>query len=381
LHERFGDPPLFVYKWTGKNSHGQRRKAALKLREELTNWVQEHKTARHFLICHSHGGSVALTALEDPDLREKIAGVVCMATPFFVARQRDLGPNPRAHAAGAVVLIMFLTIGLVSLFVVPTSWSGLARLAVTISATAIVMGVLVPLLVTWQRYAQKLLSKLPPVAVEPDRVLIIRSPNDEASGSLSFVQLVAHVCVRLYVRAVRLYDRFEKAANGWAKRKAMTIIVAGVSFVATLGLLVAAGAVLEWQDGSRSFVHVCAIVIAFMPLLICVPALFLSLGRVGEATFYFRMAAESVVWPIIFVLSIFLLPLGWETAVANILLDITAETTPAGSWRIHLIEPPNREESGSDSFPLMHSVVYENPRVFQLIGDWIAQTSASTPPG
>jgi hypothetical protein len=270
---------------------------------------------------------------------------------------------------------------LVSHFLVPASWSDPARLSVTIAATALVMGVLIYLLAKWRKYAQKLLSELPPVAVEPDRVLIIRSPNDEASGSLSFVQLVAHVCVRLYVRTVRLYERFADAAKGWAKRKVLMLTVAAVSFVATLGLLVAAAAVLSWEEGSQDWVHVCAIVIACMPLLICVPALFLFFGRVDEATIYIRVAAESVVWPIIFLLSVFLLPLGWETAIANILLDITAETTPAGSWRIHLIDPPPRADSGNDSLPLMHSVVYENPRVFQLICDWIAHTCAAAPPG
>jgi len=64
------------------------------------------------------------------------------------------------------------------------------------------------------------------------------------------------------------------------------------------------------------------------------------------------------------------LPFGWQVAFANILLDVTAESTPPGSWEIHLIEPPTSEEIGGPVPPLMHKV-YENPRVQTKLGQWI----------
>jgi hypothetical protein len=78
------------------------------------------------------------------------------------------------------------------------------------------------------------------------------------------------------------------------------------------------------------------------------------------------------VWPVIVLLSVLLLPIGREVALANILLDVTAETTPPGSWMVHLMEPPTSEELGKDVLPLMHSVVYENSRVLEFVCDWIA---------
>src|SRR5262245_25972053 len=78
----------------------------------------------------------------------------------------------------------------------------------------------------------------------------------------------------------------------------------------------------------------------------------------------------ALTWLMIPLLSILMLAFGWQAAIANILLDVTAETTPPGSWEIHLIEPPTSEELGVPVPPLMHSV-YENPRVHRKLSEWI----------
>jgi hypothetical protein len=86
---------------------------------------------------------------------------------------------------------------------------------------------------------------------------------------------------------------------------------------------------------------------------------------------YFGSVLAILIWLMIPVLSMLLvLPFGWQAAFANILLDVTAETTPPGSWEIHLIEPPTSEEIRGPVPPLMHKV-YENPRVQRKLGEWI----------
>lgn len=46
--------------------------------------------ASTYLICHSHGGNVALMAmLQSPNLRRVVAGIVCLSTPFFRAKPND----------------------------------------------------------------------------------------------------------------------------------------------------------------------------------------------------------------------------------------------------------------------------------------------------
>ena len=75
-------------------------------------------------------------------------------------------------------------------------------------------------------------------------------------------------------------------------------------------------------------------------------------------------------WLMIALLSILMLPFGWQVAVANILLDVTAETTPPGCWEVQLIEAPASEELEVAAPPLMHKV-YENPRVQETLCEWI----------
>jgi hypothetical protein len=59
-------------------------------------------------------------------------------------------------------------------------------------------------------------------------------------------------------------------------------------------------------------------------------------------------------------------------ALANILLDVTAETTPTGSWTVHMFQAPTARELGTNAVPLMHSVVYENPHALAFIAKWMA---------
>ena len=65
----------------GETAHG---------RDPLQPQVPASDT-RHFVIAHSHGGNIALYALRDPAVRERITGVATLATPFLIARERNLG--------------------------------------------------------------------------------------------------------------------------------------------------------------------------------------------------------------------------------------------------------------------------------------------------
>lgn len=79
--------PPFV--WSGNNSHQARLQAGLELAEHLKEQVARHPKARHVLICHSHGGNVALYALRKGKLRRRIHSVVCLATPFIHCSPRN----------------------------------------------------------------------------------------------------------------------------------------------------------------------------------------------------------------------------------------------------------------------------------------------------
>lgn len=361
---------VFPFRWTGGNSHTARRQASEDLKKALTQRLQDYSAARHYLICHSHGGNVALRAMADSSLQEKIDGIVCLATPFLVARERDLGRNPLKHLVGALVVVMFLTIWMMDQ-VLPASWPAWGRFAAVVLVSSIVMGAFAVLVNKWREYAERLRRDLASPAIKRDRILIIRSPADEASGALALFQFISQLSVRMYIRTFMIYERFEVAVNGWAKQKGKMLAVAAGAFMAIVGFVFVIAS-LPWESGYESWANVAAVVGVFVSLLVSLEAFLLVLGWVEVATVFFRLAASAVVWPVIILLSVLLLPFGREVAMANILLDVTAEATPPGSWIVHLIEPPTSKELNKDALPLMHSLVYENPRVLKFVCDWIA---------
>ena len=100
---------------------------------------------------------------------------------------------------------------------------------------------------------------------------------------------------------------------------------------------------------------------------------------VEGVTIPFRLLVSALLWPVVGLLSLLLVvPFGWQAAVANIFLDVTAETTPVGFWETHLIEPPTSEELGRPVVPLVH-MVYENPQVLRLVAEWIASRGLTVP--
>jgi hypothetical protein len=75
--------------WSGGNSYMARQQAGNDLRQRLSEDVQRHRDAHHFVVAHSHGGNVALYALNDPRLAKSMSGLVTLATPFLTCAPRN----------------------------------------------------------------------------------------------------------------------------------------------------------------------------------------------------------------------------------------------------------------------------------------------------
>src|SRR5687767_4166953 len=82
LSERFGTAVVSPYDWRGWNSTRSRLRAANELVSRL-----RHFEGPHFLIGHSHGGSVALYAALKLSA-EGLGGVVSLNTPFVSVHRR-----------------------------------------------------------------------------------------------------------------------------------------------------------------------------------------------------------------------------------------------------------------------------------------------------
>jgi surfactin synthase thioesterase subunit len=85
LVEKLDRPLAWIpFIWSGANSFHARNAAA----EELATRLAQHFTlapnAEHVVVCHSHGGSVAVNAARLLDLRGEnhISKIISMASPF-----------------------------------------------------------------------------------------------------------------------------------------------------------------------------------------------------------------------------------------------------------------------------------------------------------
>lgn len=88
LEERLDAPVTFrCVTWSGRNAVEARMEGARRLVEELRSQMQD-SDAVLFVIAHSHGGNLAMYAMRDPAIRSRVAGLVTMATPFVVASRR-----------------------------------------------------------------------------------------------------------------------------------------------------------------------------------------------------------------------------------------------------------------------------------------------------
>ena len=110
------------FEWSGHNSHRARFKAAERLGAFLNNVRSQYPDAQLFLICHSHGGNIALYALRDEELRGAVAGFIFLSTPFIVCTRRAFLASGSRYAGIEEGIIGYVVVqGVVSLII---HWAG-----------------------------------------------------------------------------------------------------------------------------------------------------------------------------------------------------------------------------------------------------------------
>jgi len=73
--------------WSGKNSYRDRKLASVCLRKQLLAHFSAEPDVCHYVVAHSHGGNVALRAVNNSMLLARaVKGIVSIATPFIVLK-------------------------------------------------------------------------------------------------------------------------------------------------------------------------------------------------------------------------------------------------------------------------------------------------------
>lgn len=371
LKARFGDSVgIERLRWSGANSFEGRREATGLLRTHILGGAGED--VMHVVVAHSHAGNVVAYAARDPEVGARLAGVVTMATPFIVARKRNLG-----HVGFAIgqALVLWLVL---ALYWFASSWLGpLLGSAPAAELTAgykvalivgLVLLVEVPgllLAAAARRSSALLLDELALAPLTRERMLILRAMADEASAVITFLQLPSMLSTLVFGRFARAADAVVDWAGRTVKRPLLAFGAYVLLFVASL---LPAWLVL-WATGSQPLMYV---VLIGLMCLSYGPLVFMMLRNRHLA--YVTVAGSLAIpmAPVLVVIALAAgLAYGKRFAPAILDLDVSVESTPIGAYLLTLLSPAAASDPDRAG-GLLHSVLYDDERAIGLICDFVA---------
>ncbi len=371
LKARFGDSVgIERLRWSGANSFEGRREATGMLREHILGAAGED--VMHVVVAHSHAGNVVAYAARDPDVDARLAGVVTMATPFIVARKRNLGHVGFAIGQALVLWLVLALYGLASSWLGPLFGSAPAAELSDGYKVALIGGLVLLvelpgllLAAAAQRASALLLDELALAPLTRERMLILRAMADEASAVITFLQWPS-------VLATLVFGRFARAADAvvdWAGRIVRRPLLAFGAYVLLFVASLLPASLALWATGSQALMYV--VLIGFMGLSYG-PLVFMMLRNRHLA---YVTAAGSLAIPMAPVLVVIALAAGLaygkRFAPAILDLDVSVESTPIGTHLLTLLAPAAASDPDRPG-GLLHSVLYDDERAIGLICDFVA---------
>lgn len=328
LAERFGRSVDFIsFPWKGSNLAGVRQRAALDLTERIKELPAD--VGPVVLIAHSHGGNVALWALDgDQEVRRRVAAVVCLNTPFFAGLPRNTEVLSIAFSVGVAAAVG----GLGFTFGLPGAIAFVAAFLSLLAVIFIAFKVLVP-------KRDGVLAQLRGPSLDDVPILCVQTTDDEASSWLAFLETQLNT-------PFLFLNLLSRRQGGW-------MLLLAAAFVSVL-LLVFYG-VLPGEDwvfglmwGIPGALVAGTMTVSWLGSLL-VRRLALGLQTVGLSWFY------------------------------DLLVRVSAYPVPIHCRSHELMVV--RDRIRSDRLGLSHSVIYEDQVVLDRVGHWIERHIASHPTG
>lgn len=378
--------------WSGGNMVGARWRAALRLRQKIERGVKAYPDAKHFVIAHSHGGNVALSALSDEDVSKKVSGVITLATPFLSAKV----VKPRELIDFGVGLFAALFAGWCVILAGVAQGHGWAWWLPALLTCLVVLGLL--WLGGWLNdqmhdFAKRLVARMPSVLPPPDKLAVVRVEGDEAIATLAGARFAGS--------SVRLFWRFLTApAFRWMADLLEAVDYGGLhaiqeklreqilkSQTPSTFPRTAPGAPdlftpppqylppqpSPWEEAwqnAKPLLWQLIPVVAVESYKVLSPGwrlvLLCLVGLYGvPAAIALLLVVLSV--PVGILTSVTLFPCGWAVPLAGPYLQLAAEPTPTGRSSVFQF-PGGGGDKGLD-----HSYAYQNERVWDFAADWIAE--------
>lgn len=242
IFARIGCPiEVVAFPWSGRNSFAARAEAARSFAAHLRNSLLAYPNARHVVLAHSHGGTVAAHALSmlphDQLLaRKQVAALVCLATPFAYSKTGTETDRTLHSVAVASVVVASLALLLASY------WSGFREVnGALLSLIGIGAGILLSAVFRFgaSEAPEEYYSGQP--VSRHVRTFIMRETRDEAALAIGLTQVVRAATSYLF----RLHDDVPRF------RRPQTLFVQAAIVAASLAAaLTLVAAVIGQQSAS-----------------------------------------------------------------------------------------------------------------------------------
>ncbi len=355
--------------------------------------ARDNPDADLFVVGHSHGGSVALYAMKEDSIGKSIRGVACLSTPFLVTRRRnnifwqvesEAQKNVLRDAFYAAMFSMLLAAIVTTYALMTRPWqkfdigrypketmevllavyaAGLVAHLISGKARSAVTQRSLECIARFVRSTVTIEKALDLNGLSSKRIFIARSIADEASSFIGSAQLVAWLATRVWLEMERLgsraagglvqnvfpdfvYKHFPRTLFGTVR---LFLVSAGLA----LGLFIGGIALLGFGLRGALIGRLLTFFLAFIGCNFFSSALIFSTLVSTHIVLYL---IAPLVW--VFLTLLCVPPFGWELAVRNILLGISAESTPKGRWQVELIAPTT--PASGVAVPLSHSEIYDS---------------------
>jgi hypothetical protein len=326
---------------------------------------------QHIVIGHSHGGNIALYALKDQALADKISGVACLSTPFLYATHRDFGYVPPGAAYTGILSVLGLAVAIVmsrlGIFSLGTSgiFFGESRWH-SILTFFLIMFIIIRtsdyFFKWWINNADLLMDAMSYPNMPPKKVLIVRAHADEATGLIVSAQFLNWFTTRPYVLAATAYMQLLRMGTRIDSRLRplkltgllRTLLLGIIATIAWLPLsLVIAyfeAFPLTPPDESPLSTYRRVTFIQALPwsilstweaitLSILVAGMVLSKGIIHSFKFAITYLPGMLLLPFLAIAcAIAIIPLGLKLAFYYPVVEVTAEPVPTGFWYTHQLE-------------------------------------------
>jgi len=322
-----------------------------------------------------------MQAVVNSHVASQISGVITLATPFlFVRPSRSAWLTTNAASflcvPTAVYYLINVFLGSTSCFACITDEAVLLAFSTSLGA-----GTLHYYLV--RRYAKSALSwESGSPQIEPHRTLILRAISDEASGIINWAQYTGFLGSGILAQVAAIPTQLRQALRGRAHkidnlRWTVPVLAVGLTVIGIMNAQAWARALpsmLLWLSCEQRSWLALAIIFA-SSFLGMVPLAMLK--RDGPVETAMSIIAAPIVAPIVAVCTCLQAMASIELALLIGRIDVTAESTPVGTWPLRLLPGKTStvdSRSLSDSSvvePLAHSYLQTGVVPVGIMAQWI----------